>query len=492
MSPSYRHVNRVSAWPQVQVYLIVLSIISAVMAGVFWVAGAVEPLASVQMSCLVVAILTLNFAPLIAEFCCRRLDPLDAKHSFLAYYFLVFTLHSVYAAKLGGVINSALLVPEPSATLRIRALAAILLGLAAFVAGCYLQTGKYLARLLPARPALSGAGTKVAIIGGFALGIIAFYLLMAQAGGLVSFLRNLGTWRTVGVIEGVGYLTFPISIVMPAAALLLLLYTLPPAGQRLTWPAIGALLLALASLGPIIILGFRGSVLPALLQFMMAWHYFRRRFSFTVLLMLGSALLVLLTFYALARNDRTNEPASDYLTAVLFRVPGLDFVERVVWRLDLGEPYRGVGPTLKEAGTILVPRALWINKPEAGSLAFADIFFYDVFLSRGDPIGGIRSGVSPTLIGETLWIGGMRAVFLAGLVLGILARTAANWRQRGGRHQLHVFSYAIFMSLFPIFVEAPQNALNGVCMVTVMAAGVYGIVARKTAAGRKAALIESR
>lgn len=486
MAPMLRPPARVSTWAHMRLLLIAFSVLAALLALICWFAGAVEPLASAQIFCLLAAIVMLNFAPFITELACRHLDPLDAKHSFLAYFFFVFTLHSVYATMIGGVVNPLLLTPEPSTTLRVRALAAILLGLSAFVAGCYLQAGRHLARLLPARPRVSPTGLKMVVGVGFTMGLVAFYILMARAGGVASFLRNLGTWRTAGVLEGVGYLTFPISIILPASALLLLLHFLPPPGRRLTWRALGAIVLASASLGPIIILGFRGSVLPALLQFMMAWHYFRRRFSVGFLLLLGSTLLVLLTFYALARNERTDDHRNDYLNAVLFRVPGLDFVERVVWRLDLGEPYRGAGPVVKEAATILVPRAVWKDKPEAASLPFADIFFFDVFLGRGDPIDGIRSGVSPTLIGEALWIGGLPVVLLAGFTLGILGRMAAEWRHLGGRNLIHVFIYAIFMSLFPIFVEAPQNALNGFCMVLVLAAGVYVVIARKS--GPKAAV----
>lgn len=460
--------------------LLVMATMSAPLAILGWFLGTTESLYPIQTACLLGAILILNVAPFLAELACRRLDPLDAKHLFLAYFFLVFTLHSVYATKFGGIVNPALLTPEPGASLRVRALSAILLGLAGFIGGCYLPIGRYLAAMLPSHPAVSPTRLKLVALSGLLLGGAAFHTLMARAGGVASFLQNLGTWRTTGVLEGVGYLTFPISMVMPAGALLLLLHTLPPAGCRMTWKALGAGSLALGTLGPILVLGFRGSLLPALLQFMMAWHYFRRRFSAGFLLTLGLLMLVLLTFYALVRNDRTDDHRSDFLTAVLFRVPGLDFIERVIWRLDLGEPYRGMAPVVREAGTILVPRALWKDKPEAGSLAFADIFFFDVFLSRGDPIDGIRSGVSPTLIGEALWIGGLPAVFLAALALGIAAQTAAAWRQLGGRNLLHVFVYALFASLFPIFVEAPQNALNGMCLVAPLALAVYLAIGRRS------------
>jgi hypothetical protein len=93
-------------------------------------------------------------------------------------------------------------------------------------------------------------------------------------------------------------------------------------------------------------------------------------------------------------------------------------------------------------------------------LTLADVFFYDYFISRGDPIDGIKSGISPTLVGHALWIGGILAVIGISFNLGLVARVAVEWRRRGHGQRLHILVYVIFMSSFAVWVEAPEIALN--------------------------------
>jgi hypothetical protein len=458
-------------WASMQVILLALAGGAGVFAGLCWRTGAVEPLAGIQTGALLATLIILNLAPPLAELAYKRFDPFDAKHLFLGYFFLILTVHSFFAIVFGLVVNPGLAATMADESVRVRALAAITLGLAAFVTGCYLPLGRLIARILP-RIVTRVSVTRIRIValGCLGFGGLAFYWLMASAGGIASFLANLGTWRTVGVLNGVGYLTFPITGLLPAAMLLLLLYTLPGRKQRLTWRAVRAVALATASLVPILILGFRVSLVPVILFFLAAWHYVRRFIRINQIIALGAALVVLLTLFSLVRGGQWT--TGDTKAALLFRVPGLDIVERVVGRLDLGEPHHGIRPMLIESATIMVPRAIWPAKPAPTGLAFCDIFFSDFFIGRGDPIDGIKSGVSPTFIGEMLWVDGISAVVLGALVLGVAAQTAVVWRQRGRGHRLHIFAYAIFMAFFPIFAEAPQLALNDFAMFSVMTLGL--------------------
>jgi hypothetical protein len=458
-------------WIDMQALLVAMAAGAALFAGLCWLTGEIEPLASIQTDALLAILITLNLAPPLAELAYKRFDPFDAKHLFFAYFFLILTFHSFCAVTFGLVVKPGLAATMADASVLIRALSAITLGLAAFVAGCYLPLGSLIARTLPRIAArVSVNRIRIVALGGLALGGLAFYRLMASSGGIASFLANLGTWRTVGVLNGVGYLTFPITGVLPVAILLLLLYTLPGRRQRLTWRALRVIALALASLVPIFILGFRVSLVPVILFFLAAWHYVRRFIRINQMMGLGATLVVFLTLFSLVRGGQWT--VGDTKAALLFRVPGLDIVERVVWRTGLGEPHHGFRPMFVESATIMVPRAIWPAKPAPTGLEFCDVFFYDFFIGRGDPIDGIKSGVSPTFIGEMLWVGGIYAVMLGALVLGVAARTAVVWRQRGRGHRLHVFVYAIFMANFAIFAEAPQLALNDFAMFSVMTLGL--------------------
>jgi len=156
------------------------------------------------------------------------------------------------------------------------------------------------------------------------------------------------------------------------------------------------------------------------------------------------------------------------LQSLLFRTPGLDTVERVVQGLDQGEPHHGLASGLIEAGSILMPRAVWPQKPQSGGLTFDDIFFYDFYVGRGDPVDGIRSGISPTIVGEALWIGGIPMVLIESFTLGLFTVAATAWRRRGSDAGLYLFTYAIVAANFFIFVDAPQNALNSFVMIAAL------------------------
>jgi hypothetical protein len=183
-------------------------------------------------------------------------------------------------------------------------------------------------------------------------------------------------------------------------------------------------------------------------------------------------LIVTLSIFGAARDANEDSPLTveRVMGALIFRLPGLDTVERVVWRLEQGEPYKGIGSSVTEAATIVIPRAIWPTKPAPASLEFSDIFFFDFFLNRGDSLDAIRSGIAPTLIGEALWIDGIPCVMVLSLTLGILAPFFVEWRKRGTL--LHVFIYAIFMARFPLFVETFQGTLNLYVMYAVVLLGL--------------------
>jgi hypothetical protein len=196
----------------------------------------------------------------------------------------------------------------------------------------------------------------------------------------------------------------------------------------------------------------------------------RRRLRLAHLVLFALSFIAILSIFGATRDATEEDPVTGerIMRALVFRLPGLATVERVEWRLEQGEPHRGLGSILTESLTILVPRAIWPGKPIPSSLGFSDIFFYDYFIDRGDPIDGIRSGIAPTIIGDELWAGGITAVIVFSLTLGLLARFAVEWRQLGS--QLNIFIYVIIMARFPLFVEAFQGTSNSFVMYSVLTA----------------------
>lgn len=206
----------------------------------------------------------------------------------------------------------------------------------------------------------------------------------------------------------------------------------------------------------------------------MVWHYQRKRFSLIILITIGLSVTAALTIFTNMRSQVSVLSSEGIGAALLFRTPGLATVERVVYRMDRGEPNRGIKSGIVEAMTILIPRAIWPRKPQTVGLEFADIFFYDYFIGRGDPIDGIKSGVSSTIIGETIWISGIAYVTFSLLVLGIFTKTANIWYVKSCRTKQKLFVYALLTSQLPVFVEAPQNALNTYMMIGSMCVVMLG------------------
>jgi len=463
-TPAPRQLFRLS-WSVMQIIILLMAGTSAVFAGLCWLTGAIDSLDHLQVAALLTIIIVLNLVPPVIEFVFRRLDLFDAKNLFLAYFFVVFGVHSFCEIALGMAGDPLLNLPDKDSSLRIHSLSAIVLCLASFLIGCYIPLGHVIACLLPRIPktfVLSERRVKFFAFGGVLLGVFAFNFLMDSAGGISSFFNNLGSWRTLGVLAGVGFLTFPITAVMPAAVLLLLLNRLPLHRRRLKWFAVWFLPLLFLTIFQILILGFRIVLVPVLLQFIAVWHYMQRPISALQVIVLAAGLFLFLALFGMVRSASEGNALEMRagLQGLVFRIPGNDLVEKIILCIEQGEPHRGILPLMTASATILVPRSLWPGKPLSEGLTLADVFFYDYFVSRGDPIDGIKSGISPTLVGHALWIGGILAVIVISFILGLVARVAVEWRRRGHGHRLHVLVYVIFMSTFAVWVEAPEGALN--------------------------------
>lgn len=444
----------------------------------FYITADHFPIGRAHIWGMLVVLWVINLTPFFADHMEQKFDPFDIKYPFLIYYFFVFTLHSTCRILWGGGSDDLIVNPNTSDPVRLRALCSMVVGLAAFVCGSYSAIARLLGKSGPLLRTPPGERVLILAIGGLVGGGLALSVLLRKSGGVLSFFENLSSWRTTGVLEGVGHLTFPIATVMPASALLLFLASIRPAPAKIKGWGTLSIGICFLTILPVAILGFRVGVVIVLIQIAVGWHYSRKKIGAARLGLLGIILLCLLSGYAAARHKITNErdAGSPVIQAVIFRVPGLDTVERVLWRLDQGEPHKGIASVATEAATIVGPRVLWPNKPQPTSLAFADIFFFDYFLGRGDQLHSVRSGISPTLIGELLWIGGIPSVASGALLLGIVAGALRSWRERRGPPILRNWLYALALVPFAMFVEAPQNTLNGFVLLGLYCASTVFIL----------------
>lgn len=443
---------------------------------------------NVERATLTLVLVVLNLFPVVIEIVLKKFDLFDAKNLILAYYFIIFSLPATLELAAIDYTAGAADLTGASPASEGQALAAIVVGISGLLVGLYSPMGSAIGRAVPPVNGYT-ARWRIYLLIGVCLtaGLAAFIVLMHSSGGILRFLSNLASWRTLGVAEGVGHLTFPIAVVFPAGAMLAFSYALRGPVYRIGYRCWASFLLCGLAVGLVMLLGFRISVVPILLQMLTVWHYRRRAFSAAQ----GVALLILLTaamsFVGVWRDRAAgSEIPGLWLRSVLFRVPGIHVVERVVWRRELGEPARGATQPLVEAATILVPRRVWPAKPVPGTFEFADTFFYDYFLDRGDHLFAPRSGISPTLVGELLWIGGIAAVVAGAVILGTLARALYVWYRRN-RGPVQTVLYATAMSWMPLFVEAPQNTLNGFAILLTFGMTTWIILTFRGSARRQTA-----
>ena len=185
------------SWSAMQIIILLTAGISAVFAVFFWFTGAVDSLYHLQVGALLTILIVLNILPPVIEFVFRRLDLFDAKNLFLAYFFVTFGVHSFCKIALGMPGDLSFYLPAEESSLRIHALSAIVLCLSTFLIGFYIPLGRAVASLLPRVPkafVLSKKRVKIFATGGILLGVFTFHFLMDSAGGIASFLNNLGSW----------------------------------------------------------------------------------------------------------------------------------------------------------------------------------------------------------------------------------------------------------------------------------------------------------
>lgn len=306
--------------------------------------------------------------------------------------------------------------------------------------------------------------TKFVVVILFVIGYLAFFYLLHINGGYKNFIENRELWRSGGVI-GQGWLIFPATTMISMAAIA---YVISCQNKFQSNKGVFRLFILMTlAIAPASQMGFRGLMLLPLLQILFVYNYKIKRLK---LINIAPALLIILiafTIYGLYREsyflikdnfdlDVVLKFASEhpeFIFGVFTRSKGADIVASVVSQMNGLDNYMMFMPAAIEAMTIYIPSGIWDNKPIPLSVRFSEQFF------------GISGGVSPTIVGEAYWHGGILGVLIAMAALGSVFRIYNNSIHRVVNKDS---SFFILASIFPSLVmmaEAVQGYLNGISLI---------------------------
>jgi oligosaccharide repeat unit polymerase len=413
----------------------------------------------------IVALFVVGLLPLAKEWSVGKFDFFHLKNLFIFYYLVQFAVYPAYALIIGQTT-----IPwmdfRAAATRHSYSMVTLwaLIGLIVFQLGTRLAIGRKLASVIPNCRELGVYRLWLCWVF-IGIGAFALVALFERQGGFEEFFFNLGRWRAVDLI-GQGYLLYPATGMISTAALILFVRAIRE-GRGLTLPSVfyGFCLL------PTLLTGFRVGVAIAVLQWLATWHYTCRRFTLRVLSILAVSAYAFLAIYGAVRVNveggglssaalQLNGDASTTWLAVLNRSSGTDIVGIVFDRIEETRNYRYFWPSFVEAATILVPRSIWQDKPTPLGIQFGGEFMFDYLMWRDKAVGEAVGGFSPTAVGFFYWQGGYVGIIFGMLILGIIAAAIYEYLSIAGANYAHLLIYVTLMSVFPIFAEAPQEALN--------------------------------
>ncbi len=323
------------------------------------------------------------------------------------------------------------------------------------------------------RPATGGAKyfvtwprkrVNLVCAGIFLLGYLSFSGLIFINGGFAKFAETREAWRTEGV-GGQGWVLFPATTMLAIAMCATMLNNANQFTGRVG--AAKLLILYLIAAFPASQLGFRALIFLPLLQAGFFYHSFIRRIPGKYIL-IGSFLLMLaFTLYGIQREIPYATNYGSYLEylnyiyltrpdityTVALRSMGADIVQQTIDHMQTFGHYILLFPIFIEALTIAVPSSLWAGKPQPLSVKFS----HDIF--------GIEGGVSPTILGEGYWHGGVLGIIALMTLAGLLH---AYFRSLQRNRTTDPSSALLMLSLYPSLImmaEAFQGYFNGIILI---------------------------
>jgi len=404
------------------------------------------------------ASITLFYAQYYADG--RRLEIFNPKTLFQLYYIL--QLPFILLIGSNSSASGFLWLSSSTSDNEVLALGALFIfAQLAMVASYYLVGKKWLS--LPVAGASRWRPQRVKYICFllFGCGYLSFLYLLEINGGYLEFIRNREAWRAGGMI-GQGWLIFlSTSMIAMASTAYLIAFANYFRGKA---GALKLLFLIVITIFPALFLGFRGLILLPVIQFLFIYHYRIGKIRARRAVPLLAVLVMVFTLYGIYRVASsqtggvvdTNAASQviidqpELLFNIFLRSKGADVVANVIDQLEKSGDYRLFLPGLIETLTIPIPSALWAGKPTPQSVQFSEQFF------------GIGGGVSPTVVGEAYWNGGVIGVLVTMTLIGCVFRFFHNGVCRAGYNDSTIFiSASIFPSLV-MMAEALQGYVNGI------------------------------
>lgn len=417
-------------------------------------------------------IIFIGIFPMIWEVSRGRFDFFNLKNPFIIYYLLQLPISGLVTL-LTGHPSEIGLDPFSYSQIYEEVFALSFIGLFLFQLGYYTQSARAIKIPVLLRRPWIGNRYRWIVAMFLTLGIGAFLMLLVVNGGLAEFLTNREKFRAGGLV-GQGVMIFPATVLMALAALIYFLGNVQSsATRRGIVKSISVLMIALV---PAFIMGFRSAIFIPVLQFMVCWHYGYRKIQTEKLIVPLVLIVVAFTVYGVSREIPQDVTISPTLLvdavvqnpelgyAVVSRSKGTEVVASVINKLDQTGDYDLNWGSLFEAATIMIPRSLWEDKPQASSVRFTTYFFSrDLQFSRGYDLDA-WGGISPTIVGELYWHFGWVGVLIGLYFLGRLAKVAYSTLQRNRTSSSAIIIYAIFYTSFAMFSEALQGYINGLVM----------------------------
>jgi oligosaccharide repeat unit polymerase len=234
------------------------------------------------------------------------------------------------------------------------------------------------------------------------------------------------------------------------------------------------------ALVPAFLLGFRSLLLLPVLQFIIVWNYGYRKIPAKGIILAFIFIIVSFTAYGISREIPSGVAVKpslfveaalqnpELIYTVVSRSKGTEVVAAVINKLDQTGDYELGWRSLFETITIIVPKKLWEDKPQAASVRFTTYFFADdLRFSRGYDAGE-WGGISPTIVGEFYWHFGWFGVTFGLYLMGRLAKVLYCTVQQYRNNRSVLVIYAVVFTSFAMFAEAVQGYANSLVM--------YGIV----------------
>lgn len=401
-----------------------------------------------------------------------RFDFFNLKNPFIIYYLIQLPISGLVTVST-GVPSEIGLEPVTYSETYNEAFAVSAIGLLLFQFGYYIQSVRGVKIPLLLRRPWVGNRYQWIVIVFIGLGVSAFFALLEINGGIVEFLANREVFRAGGLI-GQGIMMFPATSLLSLAALIYFIGNIQSSAT--SRGIVRSIFMLMFILIPPFVIGFRNLLFLPVLQFMVLWNYIYRKIKgkniIISLIMIGTCF----TLYGISREVPQNEIMSPSLLvdiiqnkpelafSIVSRSKGIEVVAMVIDTLDQTGDYELGWRSFIETTTIVIPRTLWKDKPQASSERFTTYFFAQALqLSRGF-VSDVWGGISPTVVGELYWHFGWFGVAVGLYILGSLAKVVYSTLQRNLTSSSVVIIYSIIYTYFAMMAEAIQGYVNGLVM----------------------------